>query len=101
MFACGTFKNRFCVGKPASSIGTVGNGFEAFVIVGEGIDSAQLKARFSKEINTESDFVKKVEAKLAGKFAENAPPDIVAAEREKLANTKRRIEKLTSYLQSL
>jgi valyl-tRNA synthetase len=97
----GLSKIDFVSEKPASSIGTVGNGFEAFVIVGEGIDSAQLKARFSKEINTESDFVKKVEAKLAGKFAENAPPDIVAAEREKLANTKRRIEKLTSYLQSL
>ncbi len=97
----GLSKIDFVTSKPASSIGTVGNGFEAFVLVGEGIDSAQLKARFTKEINTETAFAQKVEAKLAGKFAQNAPADIVAAEREKLANTKRRIEKLTSYLQSL
>ncbi|MCQ2595664.1 MAG: valine--tRNA ligase [Treponemataceae bacterium] len=91
----------FAEQKPEKSIGTVGSGFEAFLLIGEGIDSAQLKARFTKEINTESAFVQKVEAKLKGKFAENAPAEVVAAEREKLANTKRRIEKLTSYLQSL
>ncbi len=91
----------FAEQKPEKSIGTVGNGFEAFLLIGEGIDSAQLKARFTKEINTESAFVQKVEAKLKGKFAENAPAEVVAAEREKLAKTKRRIEKLTSYLQSL
>ncbi len=97
----GLSKIDFVAEKPAASIGTVGNGFEAFIIVGENIDLAQLKARFTKEITTESAFVQKVEAKLKGKFVDHAPADVVAAEREKLANTKRRIEKLTSYLQSL
>ena len=49
----------------------------------------------------EQAFADKVSAKLAGKFAQNAPAEVVAAEREKLENTKRRIEKLTSYIESL
>lgn len=97
----GISKIDFVESKPASSIGTVGTGFEAFILVGEGIDSAQLKARFTKEIASETAFAQKVEAKLGGKFAEHAPADVVASEKEKLAATKRRIEKLTSYLQSL
>lgn len=87
--------------KPAKSIGVVGGGFEAFILVGEGIDSEQLKTRFTKEIDKESAFVQKLEAKLAGKFVQNAPAEIVEAEKQKLANTKRRIEKLASYVESL
>ncbi len=87
--------------KPQNAIGAVGNGYEAFVVIGENIDSSQLKARFEKEIATESAFIQKIEAKLSGKFAQNAPADVVAAEKEKLTNTRRRVEKLTSYIESL
>ena len=97
----GVDKIDFVESKPSGSIGTVGKGFEAFIIIGENIDSKALKARFAKEIEKETAFVNKVEAKLSGKFAQNAPADIVAAEREKLENTRHRIEKLTSYLKGL
>ena len=97
----GVDKIDFVDAKPAGSIGTVGKGVEAFIIIGENIDSKALKARFNKEIEKETAFVNKVEAKLAGQFAKNAPAEIVAAEREKLENTKHRIEKLTSYLKGL
>ena len=87
--------------KPQRAIGAVGAGFEAFLLVEGSINLDQLLARFKKELASEQAFADKVSAKLAGKFAQNAPAEVVAAEREKLENTKRRIEKLTSYIESL
>ena len=58
-------------------------------------------ARFRKSVETESATAKKSEAKLSGKFAQNAPEDVVLAERKKLEECKRRIEKLQSYMESL
>jgi valyl-tRNA synthetase len=87
--------------KPHGAIGTVGSGFEAFVLIGGNIDVAALKARFTKEIASETAFITKVDAKLSGKFAENAPAEVVAAEKEKRLVAARRVEKLTSYIQSL
>ncbi len=92
---------QFTGEKPARAIGAVGNGFEVFLLVDGTVNLAQLTARFKKELASEQAFADKVTAKLAGKFAQNAPTEVVAAEREKLAATKRRIEKLTSYVDSL
>ena len=86
---------------PAKSIGTVGTGFEAFLLVDEGINTEQLKARFEKEIAEEQAVVKKSEAKLNGNFAQHAPAEVVQAERDKMAESQRRIEKLSGYLKSL
>ena len=79
----------------------MGNGFEAFLIVDSSINVDALKARFEKELKAENDFIEKTKAKLAGKFAENAPAEVVAQFREKQAAAERRVEKLTSYLQNL
>ncbi|MCR4713429.1 MAG: valine--tRNA ligase [Treponemataceae bacterium] len=87
--------------KPQGAIGSVGNGFEAFIVVDSSINVDALKARFEKELKTESDFIEKTKAKLAGKFAQNAPAEVVAQFREKQAAAERRVEKLTSYLQNL
>ena len=87
--------------KPQRAIGAVGEGFEAFLLVEGSINLDQLLARFKKELANEQAFADKVSAKLSGKFAQNAPAQVVEAEREKLENTKRRIEKLTSYIDSL
>ncbi len=92
---------QFTGEKPARAIGAVGNGFEVFLLVDGTVNLEQLTARFKKELASEQAFADKVTAKLAGKFAQNAPTEVVAAEREKLAATKRRIEKLTSYVDSL
>ena len=91
----------FAEEKPQRAIGAVGDGFEAFLLVEGSINLDQLLARFKKELASEQAFADKVSAKLSGKFAQNAPADVVAAERGKLENTKRRIEKLTSYIESL
>ena len=91
----------FAEEKPQRAIGAVGDGFEVFLLVEGSINLDQLLARFKKELTNEQAFADKVSAKLSGKFAQNAPADVVAAERVKLENTQRRIEKLTSYIESL
>ena len=87
--------------KPGRAIGTVGDGFEAFLLVDESINTEQLKARFNKAIAAEETAIKRSEAKLSGKFAEHAPAEVVQGEREKLEASRRRVEKLSSYVNSL
>ena len=97
----GVAKVEFVQSKPDGAIGTVGTGFEAFILVDDSINKEQLLARFKKLIETETGYVKKSEAKLSGKFVEHAPADVIAAEKEKLEESKRKIEKLNSYIESL
>ena len=87
--------------KPASSIGTVVPGAEAFLLIDESIDKTQLASRFQKEKAEAEAIVARSEAKLSGKFAEHAAKELVEAEKAKLEENKRRIEKLASYMQSL
>ena len=67
----------------------------------ESVNKEQLMAHFNKEIETEKAAAQKSEAKLGGKFAQHAPAEVVQAEKDKLEETKRRIEKLESYVKSL
>ncbi len=88
--------------RPKGAIGAVGTGFEAFVIPGEGLDPAQLAERFTREIEKEKLAFSKLEAKLANaNFTAHAPAEVVAEEREKLAEIERRIAKLGSYVKDL
>lgn len=87
--------------KPSSSVGTVGSGFEAFILIDGSINKEQLLSRFKKEIETESGWVKKSEAKLSGNFAKHAPKEVVDAEIAKMEESKRKIEKLKSYIECL
>ena len=91
----------FVDAKPASSIGTVGTGFEAFILIDEHINKEQLLARFKKDVEKTTAEAQRTEAKLGGKFAEHAPAELVQAERDKLEEAKRRIEKLQSYIEAL
>ena len=97
----GVAKTEFVSAKPEKAIGTVGEGFEAFLLVDESINKEQLVARFKKEIAAEEATIKKSEAKLSGKFVEHAPAEVVQAEKDKLESSKRRVEKLNSYVQAL
>ena len=97
----GLAKVEFVEAKPAKSIGAVGKGFEAFILIDENINREQLLAHFNKDVEKLSKEVERTEAKLNGKFAEHAPAEVVQAERDKLAETKRRIEKLTGYIETL
>ena len=92
---------KFVDEKPASSIGTVGSGYEAFILLDEKIDKDSLKKRFDKDLQKTKGDIQRSEAKLNGKFAENAPAEVVQAERDSLAESKRRVEKLESYIKEL
>ena len=46
-------------------------------------------------------WVKRSEAKLNGNFAQHAPAEVVQQERDKMEESKRKIEKLESYIASL
>ena len=97
----GASKTEFVSSKPEKAIGAVGTGFEAFIIVDENIDKESLKTRFQKQIDTESEYVRRSEAKLNGSFAQHAKPEIVQQERDRMNESLRAIEKLRSYLKSL
>ena len=97
----GLSKVEFVDAKPTKSIGTVGTGFEAFIILDENINKEQLMLHFQKDLEKDQKDAERTEAKLNGKFAEHAPAEVVQAEREKLAETKRRIEKLGTYIEAL
>lgn len=88
--------------RPAAAIGLVGKGWEAFVFIREAVDSAALAAKFSKDLEKDSKFQTALEGKLANdNFVKNAPVELVAAERQKLEELKRRIEKLSAYVRDL
>ena len=88
--------------KPRNSIGTVGSGFEAFIVTGSGVDRAQLTKRFGKELEKEKAQAERLSAKLHNpNFADHAPPDVIEGEKLKLQETERRINKITLYLQDL
>ena len=97
----GVSKIDFVDAKPASAIGAVGSGFEAFLLVDEGVNKDQLKARFEKSIAAEQAAIQRSEAKLSGKFAEHAPAELVQAEKDKLEESRRRVEKLAGYVKEL
>ncbi|MBQ7158898.1 MAG: valine--tRNA ligase [Treponema sp.] len=97
----GVAKIDFVDAKPAQAIGAVGTGFEAFILIDENINKDQLLARFKKDVEKATAEAKRTEAKLGGSFAQHAPADVVQAERDKLAETKRRIEKITEYISEL
>jgi len=97
----GVAKIDFVEAKPASSIGTVGEGFEAFIIVDENINKEQLLTRFQKAIDQETEWARRSENKLNGNFAQHAPAELVEKEKAILAEAKRKIEKLQSYLDEL
>ena len=88
--------------KPASSIGVVGAGFEAFLITGDSIDIDQLKKRFEKELEKNEQNASKIDSKLKNEnFVKNAPPEVIEGEKEKHAEFLRHIEKLKGYLEGM
>lgn len=97
----GVKKIDFVETNPSKSIGTVGTGYEAFLLVDDSINVEQLAAKFKKDIDWEKENVRRSENKLNGKFAEHAPAELVQAERDALAEAKSKIEKLEGYLSNL
>jgi valyl-tRNA synthetase len=88
--------------RPTGSIGLVGSGFEAFVFIAEAVDRLFLKQKFTKEIEKDRAFSASLKIKLSNdRFVKNAPPELVAGERTKLAEALKRAEKLESYIRDM
>ncbi|MDR3170283.1 MAG: valine--tRNA ligase, partial [Treponema sp.] len=89
-------------GRPQGSIALVGSGFEAFVYIAEAVDMGALKQKFEKEIGRDRKFIAGLEAKLGNEnFLKNAPPELAAAEKDKLQEARKRTEKLESYIRDM
>jgi valyl-tRNA synthetase len=87
---------------PPGSIGIVGSGFEAFIFIAEAVDIAALKQKFNKDLERDRKFIDGLRAKLANEqFVQNAPPELVAAERIKLEEGLARTGKIELYLRDL
>ena len=97
----GIAKVDFVDAKPASSIGTVGKGFEAFVLVDENINKEQLLSRFQKLLEKEKGYAQMSENKLNGNFAKHAPAELVKEEKDRLAESQKKIATLESYIKEL
>ena len=91
----------FVEAKPASSIGTVGSNFEAFIIVDESINKEQLLARFKKTLEKEEGYARMSENKLNGNFAKHAPANLVEEEKQRLADSNKKIATIESYIKEL
>lgn len=92
---------NFVSEKPAKSIGTVGEGYEAFILLDDNIDKQTLLIHFNKDLETSKKDEQKLSAKLSGKFAQFAPAEVVQTEKDNLASIQRRIEKISSYIEAL
>ena len=97
----GIAKVDFVEAKPESSIGTVGKGFESFILVDENINKEQLVTRFQKTLEKEEGYARMSENKLNGNFAKHAPENLIQEERDRLAESQRKIETLKGYLKEL
>jgi valyl-tRNA synthetase len=88
--------------RPAGAVGLVGQGFEIFVFIADAVDMGLLKQKFSRELERDRRFTGALEAKLGnGQFLKNAPAELVAGEKTKLAEAQKRVEKLEAYIRDM
>ncbi|SNR31785.1 valine--tRNA ligase [Hymenobacter mucosus] len=87
---------------PAAAIGFVSGGAEFFVPLEGQIDLGAEKERLSKELEYAQGFRDSVLKKLSNeKFVQNAKPDLVERERQKLADAESKITALEQSLAAL
>jgi valyl-tRNA synthetase len=88
--------------RPSGAIGLVGQGFEIFVFIADAVDMGILRQKFSREFEKDRKFTGGLAAKLEnGQFLKNAPAELVAAEKLKLTEARKRMEKLEAYIRDM
>jgi valyl-tRNA synthetase len=94
--------------RPSGAIGLVGQGdytsygFEIFVFLADAVDMGVLKQKFLRELEKDRKFNGSLLSKLANEqFLTNAPPELVAGEKAKLADVQKRIQKLEAYVRDM
>jgi len=88
--------------KPAGSVALVGRGFQAWALVRDAVDAAALAAKFSKDLEKENAYSERIRGKLSNEgFVKSARPELVEAERAKLAESETRAERIAGFLSEL
>jgi valyl-tRNA synthetase len=92
----------FADAGPAASVSFVLGGSEFFIPLEGHIDLAAERARLEKELEYAQGFRDSVQKKLGNeKFAQNAKPDVLERERQKLADAETKITALEQALASV
>ena len=85
--------------RPRHAAGSVVEGNELFVLLEGLISFDKERERLQKEISNISSYVISLQKKLSNRgFADNAPPDVIAKEREKLSEAEDNLLKLKANL---
>ena len=92
----------FAATGPTASVSFVQGGSEFFIPLEGHIDLAAERTRLEKELEYAQGFRESVQRKLSNeKFAQNAKPDVLERERQKLADAEAKIAALEQALVSL
>ncbi|GAB3847710.1 valine--tRNA ligase [Hymenobacter terrigena] len=92
----------FADAGPAASVSFVLGGSEFFIPLEGHIDMAAERARLEKELEYAQGFRESVQKKLGNeKFAQNAKPEVLEKERQKLADAEAKIAALAQSLAAL
>jgi len=84
--------------KPEGALALVIGSVEIFVPLAGMVDLADEKARLEKELKEAQSHIERLEKLLSSDFANKAPAQVVAKEREKLADYKETAEKIKAQL---
>ena len=88
--------------KPASSFSFMVKANEFFISIGNTIDVTFELEKIQKELDYNKGFLKSVESKLNNeRFVNSAPKQVIANEKNKLADTKAKIEILENKIEDL
>jgi len=85
--------------KPADSAVLVVGSVEIYLPLAGMVDLAEERSRLEKELKEAASHIERLEKLLGSDFANKAPANVVAKEREKLANYKETAEKIRAQLQ--
>lgn len=86
-------------GKPEGHVALVAGPVQVFVSLAGAADAQEEQARLRRELAEVESQIARLEALLAGDFANKAPAAVVAREREKLATYRETAEKIKLQLQ--
>jgi valyl-tRNA synthetase len=84
--------------KPSDAIALVAGAVEIYLPLAGMVDLAEEKTRLEKELKEAESHIQRLEKLLAGDFANKAPAQLVAKEREKLAGYQETAEKIKAQM---
>lgn len=92
----------FVQNAPQSSISFISGSEKYYLEIGEAIDVEKERERVKEELEYARGFLQSVEKKLSNeRFVSNAPEQVVAKERQKLADGQKRLARLQETWESL